>query len=111
MLPPLVIDTDALRGAITAVSAGLIGLAGLHGVILLGLRAGRGWAHTAGVLLAGVLTMLFVALSVAAATSSIADPPNATWLLLASLTCALGAIGYAVVTLRLVSEIRARGAA
>ena len=108
MLPPLAIDTDALRGAITAVAAGLLALAALHAAVLAGLRASRRWASTAGILMGSGLGMLFVAFAVAGATSAVADPPNATWLLLASVAAALAAIGYAVVAARLVGELRSR---
>ena len=108
MLPPLAIDTDALRGAITAVAAGLIALAALHAAVLAGLRASRRWAWTAGVLMGAGLGMLFVAFAVAGATSAVADPANATWLLLASGAAAIGAIGYGAVAVRLVGELRSR---
>lgn len=109
MLPPLAIDTAALRGAITTVSAGLVGLAAAHALVLGGLRRGRRWASTAGVLLAAVLAMVCGALAIAAVTSAVAEPASAGWLLAAAAAAGLGAVAYAVVAAQLVGDIRARG--
>jgi hypothetical protein len=105
-LPPLAIDTDALRGAITAVAVALVGVAAVHGVILAGLRGSRRWAWTAGILGGAVMAMLFVAFAVAAVTSAIAEPANAASLALGAVGAVVAAIGYGAVVIRLLAEVR-----
>lgn len=106
-LPPLAIDTDALRGAITAVAAGLLALGAAHIGVLLGLRRRRRWSQTAGILLAGVLAALCLVLAVAAATSAAVNPSAAPILLGATGAAAVGAFGYGVAAARLVGARRA----
>jgi heme/copper-type cytochrome/quinol oxidase subunit 3 len=107
LLPPLAIDTDALRGAIVAGAVGLaVGSVG-HGAILLGLRRRRPRAWTAGILLAALLGVTFVAMAAAAFTSAIATPASALPLAGAGAAAALAALGYGVVTVGLVAEKRA----
>lgn len=108
-LPPLAIDTDALRAAILSVGIGLLGLAALHGAVVIGLTRGRAWASTAGTLLAALLTMLCLALGAAALTSAVATPEQAVPLLAAAAVAGIGTVAYAVVTAGLVGEIRHRG--
>jgi hypothetical protein len=106
LLPPLAIDTEALRGAIVAV-AGALGLgAVVHLAVLLGLRRRRPRAWTAGILLAGLLSTTFVALSAAAVTSAIATPASALALAGAGTAAAVAALAYGVVTAALVAEKR-----
>lgn len=109
-LPPLAIDTEALRGAIVAVAAGLGAGAAAHLGILAGLRARRALAWTAGILLAGLATMTFVALAAAAFTSAIAAPASALILVGIGAGCALAALAYGVIAARLVVEKRAGSA-
>lgn len=106
MLPPLSIDTDALRGAVTAVGAGLLAVGLAHAVVLIGLRSGRRWGWSASILLAAVLAASLLALGAAAATSAVATPEMAGTLLGAAAAAALGAVCYALVVLRLVGERR-----
>jgi heme/copper-type cytochrome/quinol oxidase subunit 3 len=107
LLPPLAIDTDALRGAIVAGAAGLaVGSVG-HVAILLGLRRDLPRAWTAGILWAALLGVTFVALAAAAFTSAIAAPASAVPLVVAGAAAALLALGYGVVTVGLVAEKRA----
>jgi hypothetical protein len=106
LLPPLAIDTDALRGATVAVAVGL-GLGALaHGAVLVGLRRRHPRAWTAGILLAALLATTFIALSTAAFTSAIATPASALALSGAGAAAAVAALGYAVVTIGLVAEKR-----
>ena len=106
LLPPLAIDTEALRGAIVAVAVGLALGAVIHGAVLIGLRRRRPRAWTVGILLAALLATTFIALATAAFTSAIAAPASALVLLLAGVAAAVAALGYGVVTLGLVSEKR-----
>ena len=106
LLPPLAIDTDALRGATVAVAVGL-GLGALaHGAVLVGLRRRRPRAWTAGILLAALLSTTFIALATAAFTSAIATPASALALAGAGAAASMAALGYAVVTAGLVAEKR-----
>jgi hypothetical protein len=101
-LPPLAIDAEALRGAVTAVSAGLLTLGAVHLAILLGLRRRSRWSQTAGILLAGLLAALCLALVAAAVTSAAVNPAVAPILLLAAGGAAVGALGYGLAAARLV---------
>jgi hypothetical protein len=107
-LPPLAIDTEALRGAILAVGVSLIGLAGVHAVVLLGLRARARWALTGGVLLAGLLTMLCLALGAAAITSAVAEPAQAVPLMAAGAAMGLMTGAYGALTVGLIGDVRDR---
>jgi hypothetical protein len=109
-LPPLVIDTDALRGTIVAVGVGLLAVAAVHAVVIVGLRAGSRLAGTAAILMAALMTMLLVALAAAAAAGAAADPSRAGLFLLASLGAAAGAVAYGVITASLVGQRRAGSA-
>lgn len=109
-LPPLSIDTDALRGAIVAVAAGLGIGAAAHLAILAGLRARRAFAWTSGILLAALAGMTFLALAAAAFTSAIATPASALVLLAAGAICVVAALAYGLIAARLVAEKRAGSA-
>jgi hypothetical protein len=106
LLPPLAIDTEALRGAIVAVAVALALGSAAHVAVLAGLRARRPRAWSAGILLAAVLSVTFVALAAAAATSSIATPASAAVLLGAGAAATLAALGYGIIVARLVAELR-----
>jgi len=109
-LPPLAIDTEALRGTVVAVAAGLAAIGLLHVVALIGVRARRRWGSTSAILLAGVLAATFVALASAAATSAVANPPLALILVGAAIGAALAAAAYVAAVVQLVRE-RSAGAA
>lgn len=111
LLPPLSIDTDALRGALVAVGVAMGLTAAVHGVVVIGLRAGRRWAWSAGILLAAVLTATFVALAAAALTSAMTTPASAPLLVGAGIGASVGATAYGLVAARLVGELRAGSAA
>lgn len=104
MLPPLAIDTDALRGAVTTVGAGLMAVGLAHAVVLKGLWSGRRWGWSASTLLAALLAASLLALGAAAATSAVATPAMAATLLVAAALAALGGACYVFVVLRLVGE-------
>jgi hypothetical protein len=106
LLPPLAIDTDALRGAIVALAAGVLLVGLLHLGILAGLRAGRRVAWTAGVLLAAVVATTFVALAAASGTSAIADPDRAGAYLAGLAGASIGAAAYGLVAAGLLRELR-----
>jgi len=110
LLPPLAIDADALGGALTALAIALacIGLA--HLVILAGLRRGGRWAHTAGVLLSALLSVVWLALAAAALSSAVRDASRAAPLLAGAVGAALAAIGYAVAAVGLARELRSESA-
>jgi hypothetical protein len=111
-LPPLAIDLDALRGALVAIGGAMLGMAGLHVAIVVGLaRPGptRHRAATAAMLLGGVLVALFVGLAAAAWTSAAARPELLGLLLAAGAVGGLAAGAYALVVLRLVADRRAGG--
>jgi heme/copper-type cytochrome/quinol oxidase subunit 3 len=106
-LPPLAIDTDALRGAITACAGALLLGGFMHLGVIAGLRASRPRAVTAGILLSTVLAALFLALAAAAFTSAAAEPMHwLPWLASgAGATVVTGA--YAVSAAGLVTDLRA----
>ncbi len=107
LLPPLSIDADAVRGAITVVAVGL-GVAGLvHVSVVAGLRTGRHRARSIAILLAAVFTALCVALAAAAFVSAAAEPSSAPALVSAGIGAGLTALAYAVATWLLVDELRA----
>ena len=103
-LPPLAIDTEALRGAIVAVAVALAVVAAAHALVVVGMRQGRRLAWTAGILLGAVMAAASVALAAAAFTSAIATPAAAAELVAGGVIAVLGAVAYGVVTVRLVRE-------
>lgn len=107
-LPPLVIDTDALRGAIVAVAAGLALVGAAHVAVLAGLRTGRRLASTVGILMTAMLCATLVGVAAASATSAVADPSNAVAYVIGALGAFAGAVAYGLVAARLVAERMAR---
>lgn len=110
ILPPLAIDTDALRGAILAVTVGLGLVAAAHMAVVLGLRGRARRARSAGILLVSVLSTSCTALAVAGITSALVTPASAPLLLGAGLALGLAAVGYALATVALVREQRSGSA-
>jgi hypothetical protein len=107
LLPPLEVDADAVRGAVIAVGVGFGFAAVAHVSVLLGLRAQRQRAWSAGILLGALLSATFVALAAAAFTSAVAGSAPLGLVLIGGVTAALVALAYAIATLRLVAELRA----
>ena len=103
-LPPLAIDTEALRGTIVAVAVALGLVAVAHALIVDGMRRGRRLARTAGILLAALMTAASVALAAAAFTSAIATPESAPGLIVGGTAAVLAALAYGAVTVMLVRE-------
>ena len=110
LLPPLAIDTEALRGAIVAVAVTLGIGAAAHLAIVAGLRARRRRAWSAGILFATLLSVTFLALATAAFTSAVATPASAAILLAAGVVAAVVALAYGVIAARLVGELRSGSA-
>lgn len=107
MLPPLAIDTDAVRGAATAV-AGVLAVGALaHVLVLTGMRGRRRRrAWSAAILLCALLVAVFLALAAAAFTSAATNPDSAGPLVIAGLAAVLMAVAYGLATARLVSALR-----
>ena len=61
LLPPLQVDAEAVRGAVIAGAVGFAVASGAHVAVLVGLRAHRRRAWSAGILLAAVLSLLWFA--------------------------------------------------
>lgn len=106
LLPPLAIDADAVRGAVTAVAVGLGAAAVLHVGVVAGLRRGGHRARSLAILLAGVFTALCVALAAAAFVSAAAEPSSVLALVLAGIVASLTAGAYAAASWSLVDELR-----
>ena len=105
-LPPLAIDADALGGALTAVAVGAGAIGALH-AWLVGALAGRDRRpRTVGVIHAGLLAAVFVALAAAAAASAIRETALAAWLWLGCAAAAAAAIGYAWTAADLIGQMR-----
>lgn len=110
LLPPLAVDADAVGGAVTAISSGLIAIGVAHLVILAGLGGAGRWARSAGALLTAVLAVATLALAAAAVSSAVRHEPYALPLIGgAVLAVAAGAV-YGVAAVRLASELRAGSA-
>ena len=107
LLPPLQVDSEAVRGAVVAVAVGLALAAAAHLLVLAGLRTHRRRAWSAGILLAGLLAATFVALAAAAFTSAVVGSGAVLVLAVAGVAAATMAFGYALATARLVAELRA----
>ncbi len=110
ILPPLSIDTDALRGAVTAVAAGLLAVGFAHVLVVIGVASRRRWGSTAGILLSAVLAATFIALGATAGTSAVASPDQALMLIGSAVAAAVGAGAYAMVVMRLVGQRRSGSA-
>ena len=106
MLPPLAIDLDALRGAVTAVSIGVLVIGLAHAAVLVALRSGGRRAVSAALLLSGFLSALLLALAAASATAAVDTPTNALALGAAALGAVAGAIGYGVIVALLLRQVR-----
>lgn len=109
-LPPLAIDTDALRGTVLALGVGLLLVGLLHLGVVGGLRARRGWSSSAGILLAASLAATMIGLGASAAASAAATPDRAPALVAAAAAATIGAVGYAVAANRLVVARRSGAA-
>jgi hypothetical protein len=107
LLPPLQVDAEAVRGAVTAMAVGFALAAAAHLAVLAGLRARRRRAWSAGILLAALLAATFIALAAATFASVAAGSAPLALLAVAGIAAALVALGYILATVRLVGELRA----
>ena len=73
---------------------------------MVGLGRGNRWARSAGVLLASVMSVVFLALAATAAASAVRESPLALVLGGAGLAAALAAVAYALTAARLVADLR-----
>lgn len=105
-LPPLAIDADALGGVLAVLAAGssVVGLA--HAAVVGGLARDRRWARSAGVLLASVLAVTFLALAATAAASAIREAVSTTILSVGAVAALGVAVAYGLTAARLVAELR-----
>ena len=110
LLPPLAIDTDALRGTVVALGIGLLSVSLAHVVVLIGLGARRRWGSTSGSLLAALFAATLFAIAAAAAPSAAATPEYAAMFLAGLAGAGVAALGYALVVVRLVGARRSGSA-
>lgn len=106
ILPPLAIDLDALRGAVTAVSVGVLALGLAHALVVAGLRRGGRRAVSVALLLAAFLSAVMLALAAAGATAAVATPASAPAFGAAAFGALVGAVGYGVIVAVLLGEMR-----
>lgn len=109
-LPPLAIDADALGGALTVIAVVALGIGAAHAGAVVGLGRGSRWARSAGVLLASVMSVVFLAIAATAAASAVRESPLALLLGGACVATTLAAIGYALTAARLVADLRSGSA-
>lgn len=109
-LPPLAIDADALGGALTVMAVACLAIGAAHAGIVLGLGRGLRWAQSAGLLLASVLAMAFLALAAAAVASALRESSVAPMLGAAAALAAATAIGYGLTAARLIADLRSGSA-
>jgi hypothetical protein len=105
-LPPLAIDAEALGGALTAIALAAAVVGAAHIGLSIGLSRGWSWARTAGILLAGLLSVAFGASGAAAVASGLRETALALPLMGTALLAAVVAIGYAIIAGGLVAEVR-----
>jgi len=105
-LPPLAIDRSALGGAITTVALGILAVGILHLVILAGIRRRWRGALAGGALLGAVMTAVSTASGAAAVASAVRTPDFVALLGAAALGASLAAVGYGLVTVRLIGDLR-----
>jgi hypothetical protein len=109
-LPPLAIDTEALRGTVVALGVALLALGLVHAAALVGLDRRTRWGSTVAILLAGFLAATLLVLAVAAATSAVTVPSMAALLVGAFAASAVGAVAYAAAVVGLVRRRRSESA-
>ena len=107
LLPPLVIDADAVRGAAVTVSVALGLAAVVHAAVLVALQRGIRIAWSAGALLSGLGVALTIGLAATAFASAAAEPPLTVPLVAAGLLSLAVSFAYAAATAWFVGEIRA----
>ena len=106
VLPPLAIDADALGGAVTVVSVGVVLIGCAHLGVLIGVRRRDRRAASAGVLLGGLLAALCVGFVAAGVSSALRTPEYAIALYAAAGASGVGAVAYIATAVALAGEIR-----
>lgn len=104
-LPPLAIDADALGGALTAMALVALALGLVHLCLVIGLARGWRWARSAGALLASLLAAVSLGLVATAVSSALREAAYALPLAAGAALAAVGALGYAVVAVRLARSL------
>ncbi len=84
----------------------MIGVGILHVAVLAGIRRRWRGALASGVLLAAMMTALATASGAAAVASAVRTPDYAALLGAATLGASLAALGYGLVTVRLIGDLR-----
>lgn len=110
LLPPLVIDTDALRGTLITLGVGFGVLGLVHVFVRVALAMRWRIASVAGVLLGAVLAATSLALAAASATSAVARPEDALAFILGAVGASVGVGWYAALTVALLREMRSGSA-
>jgi len=110
-LPPVLIDTEAVGGAATAIGVVLLGLAAAHLAAALGLIRGVALLHTPAVVLCVAMAVLSVAWAVAALVSAAAGTGIPAAMLPAALGLGLVAAAYGWAARRLIGGPRSPSAA
>ena len=105
VLPPLAIDADALGGALTAIGLTITVMGAAHLVVAFGVRAGRRWAMSAGVLLTSTLAVASVGLAAAAISSALRQAAMAAPLLVGGAVGFLAAAAYGIAAVRLARRL------
>ncbi len=77
----------------------------MHLFVVMGLRDGRRWATSAGVLLSSVLAIASIALGATAGASAIREPNYALSLIGAALLATVAAVGYTLAAVALMREL------
>lgn len=104
-LPPLAIDADAVGGAVAVIATASLMIGMTHGGILAGLARDAPWARSAGVLLASVLAVAFLALAATAVTSALRETAQAPALVGGAVGAGVVAAVYGLMAARLVTEL------
>jgi len=107
LLPPLAIDTDAVRGAIITVGVVLALVSAAHLVALVALDRRLRLAWTAGLLLCALGVAITIGLMGSAFASAVAEPTMALPLAAAGIVALAASFAYAGAVAWFVGEIRA----
>ena len=106
LLPDLAISAEALAGTVVALGAAAVAIGLAHLAIGLGLARERGWAMSAGVLLAGVSVAAFVVLAAAALTAGSAGSLAGSVAIAGAAGALVLAAAYAAVGVALARRLR-----
>ena len=110
LLPPLAVDADAVGGALTALALTLVATGTAHLFVVAGLRDGRRWARSAGVLLTALLAIVSIGLAATAVASAVREPAYGLQLLAGAAVGAVAAVAYLLAAVGLARELGAGSA-